>query len=593
LIQLERLGRFRGYSLPQFRKDLLAGFIVGIVAIPLGMSFAIASGVKPVYGIYTTIIAGILISLFGGSRFQIGGPTGAFVPILLGIVLTEGYDNLLVCGLMAGVLLLLMGFLRLGTLIRYIPRPVTIGFTAGIAVLIFSGQITSFFGLRNIQKHETFLLNMKEIVIHISTVNLYSVLTAIISLAAIILVPKISRKLPGAIFGLMISALVAEWFYPGQVATIGSTFGAIPGGLPGLHIPTVTWGQMLHLLPSALVVAMLGGIESLLSVVVADQMSGTRHDSNRELIGQGIANIVTPLFGGIPATGAIARTATNIRNGAATPVSGIIHGGVVLLILLVFANYASDIPLASMAPILMVVAWNMSERKEFVHLLRTKSGDAIVMAVTFLLTVLTSLPTAVGVGLVVAAILFIKRMSEAVGMTRVIPDPLSKNRKVRPSLKLAERECPQLQIFTLEGPLFFGAAHLLEQTIASQLKANVNVLIFRMGKVLYLDTTGESQLLRMIRRLRNQGIEVLISGLQAQPQELLARTGLLAEIGDANLFAHTGETLQYAISEGIDHERCARCSQNAFHECACLSKGVLGQAADQREVTNELRTAKV
>jgi SulP family sulfate permease len=576
--------RFSGYSLMKLRKDLLSGLIVGIVAIPLGLSFAIASGVKPVYGIYTTIVAGILISLLGGSKYQIGGPTGAFVPVLLGIVLKEGYDNLLVCGMMAGVILLLAGLLRFGTLIRYIPRPVIIGFTAGIAVIIFTGQIANFLGLTGMQKHENFIPNMKEIVLHLSTVNFYSVLTALISLAAILLIPKMSRRLPGPIFGLVISSVIAGLFYPGQVATIGSTFGDMPSELPHLQLPDVTWDKLIRLLPSAAVVAMLGGIESLLSAVVADQMTGTKHNSNRELIGQGIANIVTPLFGGIPATGAIARTATNIRNGAASPVSGIVHGIVVLLILLAFAKYASAIPLASMAPILMVVAWNMSERKEFAHLLRTRSGDAVVLAATFLLTVLTSLTLAVGVGLVLAAVLFIKRMSEAVSMTQVVPDPASKNRKVRPSAALAERECPQIHIYTLEGPLFFGAAHLLERMAASRPLRPGNVMILRMSKVLYLDTTGESYLLRAIRRLREMGVTVLISGLQAEPRELLARTGVLAEIGENHLFAHTGETLKFAISHGIDHDRCRGCPQNAFQECECLSRG---------EGSDGLRAAKV
>lgn len=576
--------RFRGYSLLQLRRDLLSGIIVGIVAIPLGLSFAIASGVQPVYGIYTTIAAGILISLLGGSKYQIGGPTGAFVPVLLAIVLTEGYDNLLICGLLAGVILLLAGLLRFGSLIRYIPRPVIVGFTAGIAVIIFSGQIANFLGLTGLRKHEDFLPNMKEIVLHISTLNGYSVLTAIISLTAILLMPRLSRRLPGSIFGLAISSLVAGLLYPGQVATIGSTFGAMSSALPHLQLPEITWGKIVHLLPSAAVVAMLGGIESLLSAVVADKMTGTKHNSNRELIGQGIANMVTPLFGGIPATGAIARTATNIRSGAASPVSGIVHGLVVLLVLLAFAKYASAIPLASMAPILMVVAWNMSERKEFAHLLRTRSGDAVVLAATFLLTVLTSLTIAVGAGLVLAVILFIRRMGQTVGVTQVVPDPASKNRKVRPSNTISAQQCPQIHIYTLQGPLFFGASPELEQAVADRTSWPGSVTMLRMGKVPYLDTTGESQLLHTIRRLRELRITVLISGLQTQPRELLSRTGVLAEIGETNVFAHTGEALQFAISRAIDHDRCRGCKQNAFQECGCLSRG---------EVPNELGAAKV
>ena len=532
MFPIRRIGRFSGYSRLHFRRDLTSGFTVAAIALPLGLSFAIASGVEPVYGIYTTVVAGILISLFGGSRFQIGGPTGAFVPVLLGIVLTEGYKSLLLSGMMAGILLVLMGVFRMGALVRYIPRPVTVGFTAGIAVIIFVGQIANFLGLRGIEKHEAFLPNVREIMAQISTINGYSVLTGAICLAVILMAARISRRLPGAILGLAVSTVAALWLYPGEVATIGTVFGAIPAQWPAISMPSASWGEIVRLLPLAFVVAILGAVESLLSAVVADQMTGTRHDSNREMIGQGIANIVTPLFGGIPATGAIARTAANIRHGAATPVAGIIHSVAVLIILLAFADYAADIPLAAMAPILMVVAWNMSERKEFRHLIRVKNGDAIVMTATFLLTVLTSLTLAVGAGLGLAAILFIKRMGEVTGMTKAAPDPSSKHRKVHAHQLQPERECPQLQIFTLEGALFFGATDLLGETAASQLRTHATVLILRMGKVLYLDMTGESQLRLMVRELRKQGMEVYISGLQPQPRELLARSGFITEVGE-------------------------------------------------------------
>jgi SulP family sulfate permease len=405
-------GRFAGYNVASFRKDLVSGLIVGIIAIPLGMAFAIASGVKPEFGIYTTIIAGILISLFGGSKFQIGGPTGAFVPILFGIVMQYGYENLLLAGFLAGIMLVIMGALKLGALIKFIPRPVTIGFTAGIAVIIFSGQISNFLGLRDIAKHENFLPNMKEIMMHLSTINNYSVLTAGVCLIVILLTPKFLPKVPGSLMGLVVSSIIAAVFFQGNVATIGSTYGAIPSTLPHLQMPVITWERIQTLIPPAFIIAMLGSIESLLSAVVADGMTGSRHNSNRELIGQGIANIVTPLFGGIPATGAIARTATNIKNGAVSPFSGVIHGVVVLLVLMMLAPYASLIPLASMAPILMLVAWNMSELKEFAHVLKAKTSDSIILLITFLLTVFTNLTTAVEVGLILAVLLFVKRMSE-------------------------------------------------------------------------------------------------------------------------------------------------------------------------------------
>lgn len=421
-MQVKWSGRFEGYSFAHFKKDLLSGIIVGIIAVPLAMSFAIASGVNPEYGIYTAIIAGILISIFGGSKFQIGGPTGAFVPILLGIVLVYGYENLLIAGLMAGVMLLLMGIFKLGTLIKYIPRPVTVGFTAGIAIIIFAGQIGNFLGLSNMEQHEKFHMNIMEVASNIGTVNFSSVLIAIISLLLIIITPKFLPKIPGALVGIIISSLVATLFFQGHVTTIGSTYGAIPNTLPHFQIPEITFERIYMLIGPAFVIAMLGGIESLLSAVVADGMTNSKHHSNRELIGQGIANIVTPFFGGIPATGAIARTATNIKSGATSPMSGIIHGIFVLLTLLILAPFAVHIPLASLAPVLMIVAWNMSERHHFSHILKLKSGDSLVLVITFLLTVFTSLTLAVEVGLVLAVVLFAKRMSEMLVVSKVLPN---------------------------------------------------------------------------------------------------------------------------------------------------------------------------
>lgn len=453
--------KFQGYSLQNFQKDLLSGIIVGIIAIPLAMAFAIASGVKPEYGIYTTFIAGILISIFGGSKFQIGGPTGAFIPVLFGIVIVYGYENLLLAGLMAGIMLTLMGIFKLGSLIKYIPRPVTIGFTSGIAVIIFTGQIASFLGLSDVKKHEHFIDNMKELALHINTINVYSILTAIICLLVILITPKILPKVPGSLIGLIVSTLIATFFFTGKVPTIGSDFGPIPSNLPQFHFPNITWENIKQLLAPAFVIAILGGIESLLSAVVADGMTNTKHNSNRELVGQGIANIVTPLFGGIPATGAIARTATNIKNGATSPLSGIIHGVFVLATLLLFAPYASHIPLASMAPVLMIVAWNMSERKHFVDVLKTKAGDALVLIVTFLLTVFTSLTIAVEVGLVLAVLLFAKRMSEMLVISKVLPDHSNSHEKVVPNAVNETHDCPQVSIYTIEGPLFFGQPKLL------------------------------------------------------------------------------------------------------------------------------------
>jgi SulP family sulfate permease len=565
-------GRFEGYHAAAFRKDLLSGLIVGIIAIPLGMAFSIASGVKPEYGIYTTIIAGIIIALFGGSKFQIGGPTGAFIPILFAIVVQYGYEDLLIAGFLAGILLVLMGVFKLGVLIKFIPRPVTIGFTAGIAVIIFSGQIVNFLGLTGIEKHENFLLNMNEIVMHITTINIYSVLTAAISLAVMLLMPRLLPKIPGSLVGLVLSSVFAALFFKGHVPTIGSSFGAIPSALPRFHFPEISWDRIQTLLRPAFIIAMLGGIESLLSAVVADSMAGSRHNSNRELIGQGIANMVTPLFGGIPATGAIARTATNIKNGAVSPFSGVIHGVVVLGTLLLFAPYASHIALASMAPILMLVAWNMSERKEFAHVAKTKTSDSLVLLITFLLTVFTNLTTAVEIGLILAVLLFVKRMGEMFTISKVLPNPHNKHEELQAHMVYEGHDCPQINIYTMEGPLFFGAANRLEQSIIETIQQQPGVLLFNMGKVPYMDTTGESNLVHLLKQFKKLGGVLLLSEIQPQPLEVLKKTGLYELIGAERLFEHTGEAINYGL-DLLDYNKCVGCNHFAFRECTALSSG--------------------
>jgi SulP family sulfate permease len=568
------------YSFQRFRKDLLSGIIVGIIAIPLGMAFAIASGVKPEYGLYTTIIAGILISVFGGSKYQIGGPTGAFIPVLLSIVMQYGYENLLLAGFLAGLMLILMGAFKLGSLIKFIPRPVTIGFTSGIAVIIFTGQIANFLGLRGIEKHEDFLSNVKEILSHLDTINVYSILTSSICFLVILLTPKYVPRVPGPLLGLLLSSFLAALLFSGKVATIGSTFGSIPNTLPDFHFPDLTWEKVQQLLPAAFVIAMLGGIESLLSAVVADGMTGSRHNSNRELIGQGIANMITPLFGGIPATGAIARTATNIKNGATSPVAGVIHGLVVLSVLLLLAPYASVIPLASMAPILMVVAWNMSERKEFAHILKTKTSDSVVLVLTFLLTVFTNLTTAVEIGLILAALLFVKRMSEVLTVAKVLPDPEDKHNKVRPHIVNSGRDCPQISMYTIEGPLFFGAAQMFEKTLIDTIHQRPSILILRMGRVPYMDTTGESNLTSIVRHFQKNGGTILISGIQSQPENVLKKTGLYDEIGQEHFFKRTGDAITFALAR-LEPNRCLGCKHYAFRECSKMSSlyEVAGEAS--------------
>lgn len=563
------MGQLGQYSLQSLRKDALAGIVVGVIAIPLGMGFAIASGVNPEYGIYTTIIAGIIVSMFGGSRLQIAGPTGAFIPVLLGIVMTYGYENLLIAGILAGIMLLLMGVFRLGSLIQFIPHSVTIGFTAGIAVIIFTGQLGNLFGLSEMEKHETFIANMGEFVEHLPNWNGYSLMTALICFVLIMLVQRFVPRVPGALVGLVGSSIAAALLFPGQVATIGSTYGAISNTLPSFRLPSFELENWIRMLQPAFVIAMLGGIESLLSAVVADGMTGDRHDSNRELRAQGIANILTPLFGGIPATGAIARTATNIKSGAVSKLSGVIHGVVVLLVLLLFAPYASAIPLAAMAPVLMLVAWNMSERRAFKHMLSSRTGDSIILVITFLLTVFADLTVAVQVGLLVAIVLFVKRASDTVQVTKVLPDHADQDHKLSSMMVTDRHDCEQVSIYTINGPLFFGATRIFNKMIDEAVSRNPQVVIIRMAAVPYMDMTGVMMFGKGVQRLQKQGSYVLLSGLQLQPKELMERDGVYARIGEAGLFSRTHEAVSYAM-ELVDRGRCAGCSKLAFQECSSL-----------------------
>lgn len=577
----------REYSFEKFRKDLISGIIVGVIAVPLGMAFAIASGVKPEYGIYTTIIAGIIVSLVGGSKFQIAGPTGAFIPILLGIVISYGYENLLIAGLMAGVMLLLMGVFKLGALIQYIPRPVTIGFTTGIAVTIFSGQISNFLGLSGTSNHEYFMDKMKDIYAHLHTTNMYSVIVATVGLLLMLIANKYMRKIPGALVGLIGSTVVATLFFPGQLATIGSTYGAISNTLPSFQLPDITLERIYMLIGPAFVIAMLGAIESLLSAVVADEMTGTKHNSNRELIGQGLANIVTPLFGGIPATGAIARTAANVKNGAVSQLSGIIHGLVVLAVLLVLAPYASTIPLASMAPILMIVAWNMSELHKFIDIVKLRTSDSIILVVIFLLTVFVDLTTAVTVGIALAMVMFVKKMSSLHTVEKVLPDHNDRRERVLPHVVEAGRDCPQVTICTIEGPLFFGSAQQFEETIQQIVHPEATIVLFRLGKVPYIDTTGATNMASVVHAFQEKGGTVIISAIQQQPRSLLKKTGLYDEIGEPHFFEHTGEAILYALHH-INLKKCVGCQQFAFRECQQLSMPQTNEGAN-----DELRTTKI
>ena len=569
-----------GYNGERFRKDALAGVIVGIVALPLAMAFAIASGVSPDRGLYTAIVAGAAISVFGGSRVQIGGPTGAMVAILSVIVIRYGLSNLLLASLVAGIMLILMGVFRAGALIRFIPYPVTTGFTSGIAVLIFSGQINNFFGLTGLPAHEQFHLNLMESFRHLHHLNPYAVATAGIALVGILVVPRLTQVIPGSLIGMLMAAVVvAVMGWP--VETIGSRFGGIPRTLPVPALPPISFSSILYVLSPAFTIAILGAIESLLSCVVADARTGDRHDSNKELIGQGIANCLSPIFGGIPATGAIARTATNIRNGGTSPVSGVIHAVTILLIMLLFAPWASRVPLACMAPVLMVVAYNMSEIHQVRHILKGNRSDGIVLGVTFFLTVFADLTVAVTFGLLAAALLFIKRMGESHRIEKVLPDISDPRSKVR-AAHAQHNDCPQLTILNVEGALFFGAATKFEQEILEHIP-RIRMLIVRMGHVPVVDASGEKALRTIAERCRKQGVRLRITGLQKQPAEVFAATGLLATVGTSNLFLRTGPAIDAAIAE-MDPRICAACPHVAFQECADLKrKGVLMTADSRRE----------
>lgn len=566
---LFRDDRFRGLTLTDVRQDLIAGITVGIVAIPLGMAFAIASGVKPEYGIYTTIIAGILVALLGGSRYQIAGPTGAFIPILLAVVLQYGYENLLIAGLLAGIILIVMGIFKLGNLIKFIPRSVTIGFTAGIGVIIFTGQIGNFLGLEDVEKKEFFHENMLELARQAHTINSFSILTAIIGLASILIIPRIAPKIPVLLVALIIPTVIAMIFYPTKIETIGTAYGGIPSSLPAFQFPEITLEKVMQLWKPAFVIAFLGGIESLLSAVVADGMTGKRHNSNRELIGQGVANVVTPLFGGIPATGAIARTATNIKSGARTPLSGVFQGVFVLVTLILFAPYASYIPLASMAPILMIVAWNMSERKSFWQILKLKKGDSLVLIVTFLLTVFVNLTVAVEVGLLLAMLSFIIRMSRSLDIEKMIPR--NHLEEMPSNYVIADQNCSQFDIYTIEGPLFFGTAAKFEQTLTRVINRRPKILLLRMNRVPFIDATGEGNLASLVANFQKTNGIILVSGISEQPLKILKTSGLYEKIGPDHIFPTTKEAVEYGATLLTSH-LCKSCQQKKQTECVAFHK---------------------
>ena len=522
----------KGYNFSLFTKDLTAGVIVGIVALPLAIAFAIASGVKPEQGLYTAIIAGFLISAFSGSRFQIGGPTGAFIVVIYGIVQQYGYDGLAIATFLAGLLLITMGVTRLGVVIKYIPYPVTVGFTTGIALIIFAGQIRDLLGLEMATVPSDFVEKITAYIEHINSVNLWAVLIGLFTIIVIQVTPKFTRKIPGSLIAIIITTLLVQLLGI-PVETIGSRFGEVPNTLPTPKLPNISFELIQKMISPALSIALLAGIESLLSAVVADGMTGRRHRSDMELIAQGIANVVSPLFGGIPATGAIARTATNIKNGAQSPVSGLIHALTLLLIMLFFGKWASLIPMATLAGILVVVAYNMSELHLFISIFNNPRSDVMVLLSTFTLTVLVDLVVAIQVGVVLASFLFMKRMAEVTQFGYVKRQFNEDDRLDEPFSELLDIP-GGVEIFEVNGPFFFAAAEKFKSTL-NIIETKPKVLILRMRNVLSIDATGLKALKEVVLQCQKDGIRLLLSGVHSQPLFAMEKSGLTKLIGTENL----------------------------------------------------------
>jgi SulP family sulfate permease len=520
-----------GYSRKQFYSDLAAGTTVGIVALPLAIAFAIASGVKPEQGLFTAIIAGFLISLLGGSRAQISGPTGAFVVIIYGIVQQHGYDGLAVATFIAGILLVLMGLFRMGALLKFIPYPVTVGFTTGIALIIFSSQISDFLGFNLTAPPAGFIEKLLVYRHHIFELNTAALLVGVLSLIVIGVWPRITHRVPGMLIAIFIATLVVKTFHL-PVDTIGSRFGDVPNQLPSPHLPTISLALVKQMFSPAVTIAFLAALESLLAAVVADGMLGTRHRSNMELVAQGAGNIGSVLFGGIPATGAIARTATNIKSGGRTPVAGMIHAVVLLLILLFFGKYSALIPMPTLAAILIVVAYNMSEWEEFRDLLRGTKSDAAVLLMTFLLTVLIDLTVAIQVGVVLATFLFMQRMSNATEVTQITEtltdDDESQTRDI------SKLDVPAgVEIFEIYGSLFFGAIERFKDAMRS-VEKRPRVLILRMRHVQTIDASGLHTFNELLEATQRRGITLIISAANDSVRELMDRTGFSERLGEEN-----------------------------------------------------------
>jgi SulP family sulfate permease len=533
------------YNKKQFLADASSGIIVGIVALPLAIAFAIASGVEPEKGLITAVIAGFIISILGGSRVQIGGPTGAFIVIVYAIVQDYGITGLTVATVMAGIILIVMGFAKFGGIIKFIPHPVIVGFTSGIALLIFSTQVKDLMGLTVSIVPSEFVDKWISYIKNISTMNYYSFGIAFLSLAIMIFWPKITHRIPGSLIAIIVTTLIVRYLeFP--VETIGSRFGDIPSSLPKPEFHEINFAMIKNLIQPATTIAILCAIESLLSAVVADGMIGGRHRSNMELIAQGAANIVTPLFGGIPATGAIARTVTNIKNGGRTPVAGIIHALTLFLIMLFFGHLAKLIPMATLAAILVVVAYNMSEWKTFLSILKNPKSDVVVLLTTFGLTVIIDLTVAIEIGMVLAVFLFMRRMASVTNVGIVTREINEEEADQVDPMAVDKKSIPEgVEVFEINGPFFFGAVEKFKEAMRI-IEKPPKIRIIRMRNVPAIDATGIHVLEETYKEAKKAGTLLILSGVHTQPLMALDKTGFLEVIGEENIFGNIDDALDRA-----------------------------------------------
>lgn len=545
------LSELRHYNKAKFAADLMAGLIVGIVALPLAIAFGIASGVSPSQGILTAIIGGFIVSALGGSRVQIGGPTGAFIVIIYGIVSDPnlGLSGLMLATMLAGVFLILLGVCHLGTIIKFIPYPIVVGFTSGIAVTIFTTQIKDLFGLTIAGKMPgDFLSKWLVYFQNFDTVDWVTTAIGVLSIVIIALTPKVSKKVPGSLVAIIVMTIGAYFlntYTDMKVLTIGDQFGEIKASIPSLQVPNLSWESVKSLFPTAMVIAVLGAIESLLSATVADGVCGDHHNSNQELIGQGVANLCTPLFGGIPCTGAIARTMTNINNGGRTPVAGIIHAAVLLVIFLVLMPLAAYIPMSCLAGVLVIVSYNMSGWRTFMQLMKNPKSDVIVLFITFLLTVIFDLTIAIEVGLLIACLLFMKRMAESTQI-KVIADEIDPNDETDAEVHEEHLRIPQgVEVYEINGPYFFGIANKFEELMTA-MEDHPKVRIIRMRRVPFIDSTGIHNLQNLCEMSHREGTHIVLSGVTPSVYSVLEHNGFCHLLGKDHICPNINVALERA-----------------------------------------------